>query len=32
MNPAIRIAAIEALPDDYLTRGDFSFTIAVWSR
>lgn len=31
MTPAIRIAAIEALPDDYLTRGDFSFTIACYA-
>ena len=31
MNPAIRIAAIETLPDDYLARGDFSFTIACYA-
>lgn len=31
MNPAIRIEAIETLPDDYLARGDFSFTIACYA-
>ena len=31
MIPAIRIAAIEALPDDYLTRGDFGFTIRCYA-
>ena len=32
MTPAIRIAAIEALPDDYLTCGDFGFTIRSYAR